>query len=125
MANSRTLLGSLVTRKMSAVFNCPNKRTVPVCSDLCSCESGLGRMLIHRRRKTARTTRKCTHMSNGMKIALIASKPNTAGAVANVTSTLVSDAPVIIVTKRIPSPLLKASTFRRISIVNVARPVAG
>lgn len=125
VANTRTLVHSLRRRKMGAVFNCPKKDVVPMFSTLCSRQGRLGRVLIHRRRKTARTTRNFTHMSNRINIYLIADKPNTAGAVANVTSTVVSDAPVIIVTNRMKAGFLNASTFRRISLMNVARPVAG
>lgn len=125
VSNNRTLVHSLRCRNMGAVFNCPKKSVVPMFSTLCSRERALGRVLIHRRRKTTRTTRKFTHTSNRIKIYLIADNPNTAGAVANVTSTVVSDAPVMIVTKRIKATFLKASTFRRISLMNVARPVAG
>lgn len=125
MANTRTLVHSLRRRKIAAVFNCPKNSVVPMFSTLCSRRGALGRVLIHRRRKTTRTTRNFTHMSNRMNIYLIADNPKTAGAVANVTSTVVSDAPVMIVTKRMKANFLKASTFRRISLMNVARPVTG
>lgn len=125
MSNSRTLVHSLRCRKIGAVFNCPKNSVVPIFSTLCSRERALGRVLIQRRRKTTRTTRNFTHSSNRMKIYLMADNPNTAGAVANVTSTVVSDAPIIIVTNRMKATFLKASTFRRMSLINVARPVAG
>lgn len=125
MAKTRTVVHSLRCRKMGALFKCPKNSVVPAFSTLCRRGSALGRVLIHRRRKTTRTTRKFTHMSKRINIYLIADKPNTAGAVANVTSTVVSDAPVIIVTKRMKTSFLNASTFRRMSLINVARPVAG
>lgn len=125
LGNSRVILRILGRRKMSAIFNCPNKAVLGVFSRLCGCNSAFGRILASRRRNTSRTTSNCTHTANGINIYFTASNPNSAGLMANVTATCVSSIPVITIAYGINASVVNHSSFRRISVGNVAVPVAG
>lgn len=125
LGKTRVIVRYLGRRNISAMFNCPNKTVLGMCSRLCGRHSRVHRVLASRRRKTTRTTSKCTETAKGIKIYLTADKPNTAGLMAKVTATCVSSVPVITVAYGINIPLLKGSDFRRVSVTKMAVPVAG
>lgn len=118
------LMETLGRRNISAVFNCPKTYAVSVDSRLCG-RSSVQVVLPERRRTLIRRTSTCTEAANGMNIYLIADKPKTAGLIANLTATGCSDMPLMYFANRMTEPLVKGSTFRRISVMKVAHDVAG
>lgn len=125
LANTRVVYRYLLRRNISAIFNCPNNTTLGACSTLCGCDSEVHRVLATRRRNTSRTTSNCTETANGANIIVAASNPNTAGVMANLTATGVSDVPLITVANGMAASRLKESDFRRISVMGVMGPIAG